>query len=43
MTSSFQVRILILSREVRTLLLSFNELGKKSQATIILDKFAKKL
>ena len=40
MTSSFQVRVRILSREVaRILLLSLNELGQKSRATIILGKF----
>ena len=42
MTSRFQVRIRILSREVGIPLLSLNELEKKSQAIIILDKFVNK-
>ena len=42
MTRSFQVRILILSREVRIPLLSLSELGEKSQVTIILGKFVNK-
>ena len=40
MTSSFQVRILILLRVVGYLFL--NELGEKSHATIILGKFVNK-
>ena len=42
MTGSFQVRILILAREVRIPPLSLNELGEKQQVTIILNKFVSK-
>ena len=41
MTSSFQVRMRILSREVEYLYLSLNKLGEKFRATIILGKFCK--
>ena len=41
MTSSFQVRICIFPREEDTSL-SLNELGEKSQATIIIGKFVNK-
>ena len=39
MTSSFQVRILIFSREVKLPFLSLTELGEKSSTTIILGNF----
>ena len=42
MTSSFQVRIRILSREVGLALLNSNELGEKSRATLILGIFVNK-
>ena len=41
MTTSFQVTICILSREVGYLFW-VNEVGEKSQATIIRDKFVNK-
>ena len=41
MTSSFQVRIRIISRG-RIPFLSLNEFGEKSRATIILGKFVNK-
>ena len=43
MTSSFQVRIPNLLREVGHLFLSLNELGVKLQGTIIIRKFVNKL
>ena len=42
MTSSFQVRILIFLKGGRTLLFLLNELGEKSQATIITGKLINK-
>ena len=42
MTRSFEVGILILSREVRIPLLSLNKLGEKSQAAIIFGNFVNK-
>ena len=42
MTSSFQVRILIFLKGGRTLLFLLNELGEKSQATIIIGKLINK-
>ena len=41
MTSGFQVRILLLSKEVGYLL-SLNEFGEESQATITLGKIVSK-
>ena len=41
-TSCIQVRICFLLREVIISLLNLNELGEKSQVTIILVKFVKK-
>ena len=41
MTSSFQIRIPILSVEAGYLFLGLNELGEKSQPTIILGEFVK--
>ena len=43
MTSSFRVGLLNFVTGDRTTLLSLNELGEKSQATIILSKFVNKL
>ena len=42
MTSSFQVRISILLREVGYLFQSLNELAEKSQTTIIFGKYVNK-
>ena len=42
MTSSLQVRMRILSREVGYLFLSLNELGENSAWTTILGKFVNK-
>ena len=42
MTGSFEVRIHILSREVRYSFLSLNELGEKPQVIIIQSKFGNK-
>ena len=42
MTRSFEVGILILSKEVRIPLLSLNKLGEKSQAAIIFGNFVNK-
>ena len=42
MTSSFQVRIIIFLKGGRTLLFLLNELGEKSQATIIIGKLINK-
>ena len=42
MTSSFQVRILTLLREVGIPLFSLNELGEKLRATTIIGKFVNK-
>ena len=42
MTSSPEVRILVLSMEVKIPHLSLNELGEKSQTTFFLGKFVNK-